>query len=234
MPRIPAPQAGSPRDGLILADPAWLDRAVGLGWREDRIRIAGWPDVQRTPIEGTTASASMIADTHLLTPPKEISEYSSHLLLWELVVSELGRDPFLLKPDLDGYLNSRLARFQIDPNNSNRGLFIERLVVPAYQQGLAAALLGEGLPLKVFGTGWDQVERFAAQYAGPVTSREHFEQIVDRSRVLVHAWPISHAHPIDRAGRPVVRPKLRTVPASIEPACDAVRLTSEIIRELLA
>ncbi|HEY8751196.1 MAG TPA: hypothetical protein VIM11_24645 [Tepidisphaeraceae bacterium] len=218
LPRIPAYDPSAPQDGLLLTDPGWKDRATSLGWPQDRIRIAAWPQaaIQATSTDTTTGEefAAFIDDTHPIVPPKIVKEFSSHLLLWDLIAQELARDPFQLKNDLDAYLSPRIAKFQIDPQSFDRSLFIERLIVPAYQQGLARALIAQKIPLRLFGTGWDQIESFAAHAAGPVESREHFQQIVAASGALVYAWPISHAHPIDAAGRPVIRPSgSRSVPS---------------------
>jgi hypothetical protein len=233
LPRIPAPAPAAPRDALLLADPAWLARARAQGWPDDRIQLAAWPAAQQsTSVDDPAIShvASLIADTHALVPPKKINEFSSHLLLWDLIDQELRRDPFQLKNDIDAYLTPRVARFQIDPQSFNKSLFIEHLIVPAYQQAVARALIAQGVPIRLYGNGWDQIESLAAHAGGPITSRDHFNQVVAGSGALVHAWPSTDAHPIDVAGRPVIRP------ASFQgndPGGQVPPLTPEIILALL-
>ena len=149
LPRIPTFDASAARDGLILADPIWTDRARAQGWPESRIQIGTWPLAPVNPdANADDQPASLIADTLALVPPKSINEFSSHLLLWDQIVAELRGDPSLLKGGIEAYLTPRIAKFQIDETAFNTPLFIERLILPAYQQSIARAILTKKFPLR--------------------------------------------------------------------------------------
>jgi len=205
-PRIPAPDAANPRDVLILADPSWQGRAEQAGWPSHRLRVAGWADLAPRPhLDNAPGSLGLLADTAPIEPPEQVTDYSSQLLLWEMIQAELTHDPFLVGDDAERYLANRMANRQIAEQGLDRGLFLERLIVPAYQQGLARVLIASGIPLRLFGKGWDRIGEFAPHAYGPVQSRPHFCQVLSESSALVHAWPFRHAHPIDAAARPVLR-----------------------------
>ncbi|HXE55073.1 MAG TPA: hypothetical protein VN541_18770, partial [Tepidisphaeraceae bacterium] len=204
--RPPIPNAcdAGPRDRLVLADAAWEPMARQAGWSPERIRIAEWPGIcANESMAGEWVS--LIADTLPLRMPDRVREYSSHGLLWEMIEQELLADPFEIGADLEAYLDDRMKRLQIAENGFDRAMFVKRLIVPAFQQGVASVLKTTGVPLRLLGRGWDQLEPFASFSAGPVVSREQFERAVADSRVLVHAWPSQFAHPIDACGRRVVR-----------------------------
>ena len=131
---------------FILAcqgSPPRLDRA--------RIEVAGRPTLAISSEPGRLLS--LVADTHSLVIPKCIEGYSSQTLLWEMIRDELTRDPFLAVDNIDGYLNSRRARFQIGDDGFDAAIFIEQLIVPAVQQGLARRMIKDGMPLRIFGRG---------------------------------------------------------------------------------
>lgn len=203
-PRIPLGASAGPKDVVLLADPAWRARALGEGWTADRVHIAAWPEVARgaAPHE---RSLALIADTQLLQPPKSVEDYSSHKLLWEMIADELLHDPFAIGDDVHGYLGRKSARLQIGDAGFDRTVFIERLIVPAWQQGLARLLVREALPVRIRGKGWERIEVLAPHAGGAVHSSLEFDSIVDGATALVHAWPSSGAHPINAVGRPVVR-----------------------------
>ena len=200
-PRIPP--AGAPQDCLILADGSWESNARRAGWGPAQVKTAGWP---AKAVEGSNIppTLAIIADTHPLDIPETVSSYSSHALLWEMIRDELGRDPFVLT-DIEKFLGSRMLRLQIAEAGFNRALFIERLIIPAYQQGIARALAGGGIPMRLFGNGWGQLPDLGNMAEGPIERREKFERAIEEIGVLVHAWPWAHAHPIDAVGRPVIR-----------------------------
>lgn len=203
--RIPAAKDAGPNDRLLLADASWLGVAKQLGWDEGRLEVAGWPAL---PLSGEPEPLlSLVVDTHPLEVPKGIEGYSSQRLLWEVIRDELIRDPFLAVDNIDGYLDSRRARFQIGDDGFNRGIFIERLIVPAVQQGLARRLVKDGMPLRLFGQGWDALDGLAQFHAGPITSRRQLAQIVSQSIALVDVWPWVPAHSLAMTGRPIIRTK---------------------------
>jgi len=229
MPRIPAYESTASRDALILADPRWAERARVAGWPEERVFVGTWP-VFRTISGNDSGRPALIADTLPLVPTKSVNEFSSHLLLWDLIVSELRHDPSLLQDDIDAYLTPRLKRLQIDEGAFNKALFIERLILPAYQQSIARALLGKNIPLRLFGKCWEEIEEFAPYAAGPVNSRQHFHEILGGSGALVHVWPTSHVHPVEFTTLPVIRPRHLAVHPDL-PEIPAI--SGEIVRAAL-
>jgi hypothetical protein len=87
----------------------------------------------------------------------------------------------------------------------NRGLFVDRLIVPAYAQGLARWLIEARVEVKLFGRGWGETEALAAHHAGEICDRAALAAAAASCAGLVYAWPANGAHPIDAMGRPVLR-----------------------------
>lgn len=203
--RIAAAKDAGPNDRLLLADSSWLAKARQLGWDEARLEIAGLPALPVSSKPGR--QISLVADTHDLAIPKQIQGFSSQTLLWEMIRDELTRDPFLAVDNIDGYLSSRRARFQIGDDGFDIAVFTERLIVPAVQQGLARRLIKDAIPLRLFGRGWETLDGLADFHGGAVTSRQELALIVSQSAALVHAWPWTPGHAIESAGRPIIRTK---------------------------
>lgn len=202
-PRIGAAADAGPNDRLLLADPSWQPISRQLGWDATRVELAGWP---QPPLAGQPArQISVLADVPSLEVPKRLEEYSSQALLWELIRDELSRDPFLAVNNIDGYLDSRRARFQIGDDGFDRSVFIDHLIMPAVQHGLARRLVRERIPARLYGSGWDAIEDLAAFHAGVVASRQELTHIVATSAALVHLWPWQSGHAVESMGRPIVR-----------------------------
>jgi hypothetical protein len=211
--RVPSFSAASPRDGLLLADADWRDRARAVGWPADRIAVAAWPGLMVSSTEIVRPSdrslpagrfASIIADTRPLDPPTGVEEFSSHRLLWETIRLELHDNPFAIAAAPDRYLTDRLRRYSVSEEGLDRGLFREGLIVPAYTQGIARLLIRSQVPLRLFGAGWADMPEFAPHASGAVCSRADLAGICAASAALVHAWPATDAHPIDATGVTVV------------------------------
>lgn len=202
---IPAAKDVGPNDRLLLANSSGLAKARQLGWDEARIEIAGRPSLPISSEPGR--QPSLVADTHPLAIPKRIEGYSSQTLLWEMIRDELTRDPFLAVDNIDGYLNSRRARFQIGDDGFDAQIFIEQLIVPAVQQGLARRMIKDGMPVRIFGRGWEALDGLADFHDGAVTSRQELGKIVSQSAALIHLWPWTPGHAIETTGRPVIRTK---------------------------
>ena len=98
-----------------------------------------------------------------------------------------------------------MKRLGICEQNFDRRRFVEQLIVPAYQQGLARLFLREGFPLRIHGRGWQQIPEFSTRVGGALRTRE---ELLDASRdaVLVHAWAWAPAHPIESVGPRILRP----------------------------
>jgi hypothetical protein len=212
-PRVPPFAAAGPNDRLLLADPAWRDDAVRAGWPAERVGVAGWPNPRRSADPGPDAERApseasrlaIIADTTPLDVPDALAEFSSHGLLWERIRRDVLRDPFAVPGDVIAFVRAHARAAGIAAETLDLALFADRLVVVAFQQGVADALLAAGLPLRLHGGGWADLPRFAPHAAGPVDSRESLREAALTARALVHVWPTSGAHPIDALGRPVVR-----------------------------
>jgi hypothetical protein len=200
-PRVPTFDPRFARDGLILVDSSWLDSAVRAGWPRERLAVAAWPPWE--PPSPGGRGLVIIADTVALAAPE--FEFSSHRLLWDTIAAQLAADPFALGRDVTEYLSRCCAKTGIDPQTLDRRLFAERLIVPAYQQGLTKLLAGAGIELRLLGRGWDRVEGLAERHAGEIHDRAELRAAVAGAAALVHAWPANWAHPIDAAAKPVLR-----------------------------
>ena len=243
-PQVPAYVSECPGDALLLADPAWHAAARAAGWPESRLATAGWPAAWSLPANVPGAGIALIVDTLPLTTPKSDLTLSSHHLLWELIRDELTSDPFQLGGDVDQYLADRRDKMGIATDGFNRTLFIDRLLLPAYQQGLARSLIGAGLPLRVFGKTWDQLPDFRAAWGGPVRTAPELQAAVAGARLLVHPWPARFIHEIDTVGKPVLRcagMRAETVIRAAREWMNATRspsveprLSEEIVRRLIA
>ena len=211
-------------DALVVADAALRQRALQLGWPAARVGVAGWPPI--TPV-GVAAHAAaqrpllaVIADTVPVVEPERLAEFSSHRLLWHHIAAELAADPFVLREDAGAYLEDRMRRHAVGGDGFDAGLFLRRLILPAYAQGLARVLLRAGLPLRLYGVGWDRIDEFRAASAGPVACASDLARIAREAAAVVDVWPAEATAPLPRLCRPVVR---RGPAASAGAFCDAAR-----------
>jgi len=247
--RIPSATAAAPSDRLLLADPGAVEQALAHGWHTSRVHVATW---RACPIAAggfaaggardcETASGDhghssgdallIIANTRLLDAPEDLNDYSSHLLLWESIRDELLRNPRAAGDDVGTYLSARMRKMDISSDGFPTNRFIEHLIVPAHQQGVARALLRERRgDLRIHGENWDRIAEFAPHSHGAVNSREHFADLLASSRMLVHVWPTRHAHPIDFTGRPILRLGSAT---AASPRVTAPALSGEMLRKIL-
>lgn len=227
-PRIPSARNAGPRDALLVADAAMRDLAITAGWPAKRVAVAGWPapDPSSTEQRATDRTSApflaIITDTRTVQVPKSVTEYSSHRLLWEAIHEELLENPFALGASLEAFLAERQHRAQVGDDGLDRGLFFDALIVPAYQLGIARAILREKLPLRCFGTGWERIEAFAPHAGGAVASRENLTRVASEAAALIHVWPMPYAHPLDALGRPVVRAHGRRLDALLRDARTAL------------
>ncbi len=199
-PRVPA--AVREQDGLVLADETWRANARAAGWKDSQVAIGGWPGMQ---VNRAGEAIAIIADTRVVPMKREGFEYSSHGLLWSAIAGELIENPFALSETIENYLSKRMKQFSIREEGFDRARFIDELIVPAYQQGVARALVKNGVAIELHGRGWGEVgglEKFAR---GAVETREGLSEIFSRASVLVNCLPVGFAHPIESAGVRVVR-----------------------------
>ncbi|CAN5581296.1 hypothetical protein BH10PLA1_BH10PLA1_13670 [soil metagenome] len=217
--RIPAAQAAGPNDALLVADAAWLQAAVSAGWKPERVGIATFaPRPITSTVEQMFDGWTVIANTVPISLPEKLEEFSSHRLLWEQIAAELTADPFAVGDDVGPYLYKLSRRAGIDEASMDRRLFIESLILPAYQQGIVRATVNAKLPVRLFGAGWDVIEEFQSLAGGPIASRASLASALASSSKLVHVWPTTQAHLIDSAGVPVFRRKLSRLDAFIREA----------------
>jgi hypothetical protein len=203
-PRIPAYAAAGPHDALLLADEQWVSRAHAAGWPENRLVVARWPGRVLAAQPDRPGHLAIIADTLDVYAPRTF-ELSSHGLLWEMIRGELVKNPFALGHDVLAYLKYRMQRTGIQQQGLNWDSFIDELIVPAWQQGIARVILAAGLPLRLHGLGWGNLADLSHCAAGPVVNRCGLESAACAATALVHLWPLASAHAMDGLGRPVIR-----------------------------
>ena len=212
-------------DRLILADPQWQAAAQQAGWPEARIAVAGWPAL---PPEGAShpdprSHVWMIEDTAPILADKSLDEFSSHRLLWEAIESELRRQPLLSGGDPDAFLSQRMRQIGIAEQGFDRRLFLDRLIRPALQHGVARLLVRAGVDLRLAGRGWELIDDLRSRAAGPVTSRNELYARVRDARVIVHTGSSSIVHPMDRAARPVIAAAGHTAASLVDAVQRAMR-----------
>jgi hypothetical protein len=203
---IPAFPTAGPNDRLLLADPSAMVDANAAGWPAERVTVAGWPQCEAALLPpATPRSLAIIADTCAVEPPEAVTEFSSHTLLWEKIQRIISSDPISVPDDPSAWVRELASGHGIDLRALDVPLFVNRLVLPAYAQAIADMLVAAGLPVRMHGSGWESIPRFADHAAGPVTSREELSVIGNAAAGVVHVWPSGNAHPVDALGRPVLR-----------------------------
>lgn len=200
IPEIATAGAG---DGLIVVDPALRRSAVARGWPEDRVLVGGWPDHPVVPATDR-AGMALIANVPSLDPPAQLDEFSSHRLLWEWLASQMQRDPLAAFDSAEDLLRTGAAQLGVDARELPVARYLDDLIAPAYAIGVATILSRAGLPLKLYGDGWDRIESLAPLHAGAARTREQFRSAVERAKAIVHPSPRRGAHAIDGLALPVV------------------------------
>jgi hypothetical protein len=206
-PVVPSGQRAAAGDRLVVADGDVVEAALRVGWGRSQVTVGGWPAVRMAdaPAGGPVV---LIADTRPIQTDidEDTFEFSSHMVLWELIASELHTNPLLVATDVEAYLASRMARLSIGAEGFNRGMFLDQLIYPAYQQGVARLMLAAKLPARLYGRGWDGIPEFAANAGGEIRSRGDLHAAVAAAAVLVRPGPGRSAHAIDAMPRPVITP----------------------------
>lgn len=201
--RIPSTSLAGPWDHLLVSDDRLIEIARTAGWPATRVALARWPAQELSVPANAEKQLALIADINTLDTPADLAEYSSHSILWESIRHELLNDPFVLS-DIKGYLQDRMHRARVGEQSFPAVRFIDRLIVPAYQQGLARTLIQAGLPLRVYGEGWETIPEFAPLAGGTIRSADQLRRAIESSTALIHAWPTNLAHPIDSIPLPSV------------------------------
>jgi hypothetical protein len=178
----------APADSLLLADPEWLEPALKAGWPAQRVQIAGWPRIVKRSSD-SAGVIGVLADTHVIEIPQRVRDFSSQMLLWEMIEDELSKDPLALGDDAQKYLQSRMDRFNIAEEGFDQNLFMERLIVPAYQQGICRLVMRHGIPLALFGRGWNDIPEFKDYAREPIDSADELALGISKCRVLLQVFP---------------------------------------------
>jgi hypothetical protein len=187
--RIVPPDAQCPADALVLADDQWRPAAVNAGWPADRIQIAGWPEIVPPPPAGSPPVLGLLADIRTIEIPQRVKDFSSQLLLWEFIEDELSRDPLSLGDDPERYLQSRRARLNIREEGFDRPMFFENLIVPAYKTGLSRFLSQNGIPLALFGRGWEEIPELKSHACGPIESGADLAKAISCCQAVLQPFP---------------------------------------------
>lgn len=218
--RIPAASSAGPHDALLVADPAWIQTAVTAGWKAERVAVASFAPqaIDHDNAAQTFHGWTVIANTVPIELPKRLEEFSSHRVLWEQIAAELSADPFAVGEDVGNYLYKQTRRAGIDEASLDRRLFIESLIVPAYQQGIVRALSKAKLPVRLFGDGWHLIDDLRPLVAGPIENRAALAAALASSTKLLHVWPTAQSHPIAVTGLPVLRRMLSRLDAFVRDA----------------
>jgi hypothetical protein len=186
--RIVSPADQGPSDALLLADPAWMEPARKAGWPAQRIQIAAWPRIV-PPASDSPRVLGVLADTRAIEIPQRVKDFSSQMLLWEMIEDELSRDPLSLGEEEREYLQLRMDRFNIAEEGFDRNLIMERLIVPAYQQGLCRFVMRQGIGLVLFGRGWGEIPEFKDCALGPIESADELATGVSKCRAVLQVFP---------------------------------------------
>jgi hypothetical protein len=203
---VPAPVASTP-DHLLVPTRACLEAAMAAGWGADRVHLVAAPFAHESETDCEQRSGlALIADMPSLAMPEALREFSSHRLLWDTVAAHLLGEPLALANDPVQYLKGQMRRLDIAADGFPWQAFIERLIVPAFQQGLAKLLIDTKLPIELFGQGWDSLPAFAAHCGGAVDSRQQLQLILRRACGVIHAWPHVSRHPLDHHTNRLLRP----------------------------
>ncbi|MGD0388642.1 MAG: hypothetical protein ABSC42_06760 [Tepidisphaeraceae bacterium] len=187
--RIVAPDAQCPADALLLADARWRQPAITAGWPAQRIQIAGWPEIVPASAAPSPPVLGLFSDIRTIEIPQRVKDFSSQLLLWEFIEDELSRDPLSLGDDPERYLQSRMARLNIREEGVDRAAFFENLIVPAYKRGLSCFLSRNGIPLALFGRGWEEIPELKSHACGPIESVPDLANAVWRCRAVLQPFP---------------------------------------------
>src|SRR5205823_7742239 len=119
-----------------------------------------------------TDALALIVNTNPIDVPDNLTDFSSHRVLWELIAADLHNDPFVLTEDIDAFLTRRMRKLDIAAETLSSARFIAELILPAYPQSLARLLIRAKAPLRLFGNGWDRIPDFAPHAGGAFTGRQ--------------------------------------------------------------
>jgi hypothetical protein len=198
--RIPNPTLDAAGDRLILCDPACSARAATIGWQPEQLAV--------------------FSDTSLIEVPETVAEYSSQELMWDAIAAEIERDPLAVYGRADALLASMATRFQIPLASIDAPLWVERLILPAYQHSLARLLIRSNLPIKLYGRNWDKIADLREHACGDLPTLAVFTDALAACSGIVHSLPVEVRGAADCVNREVVRPTGRDAKALVRLARD--------------
>jgi hypothetical protein len=240
LPAVPTFDQAGPNDALVLADVNWQPLARKAGWPGDRVKTCGWPIQAEVRTTGQSNGLAIICDTRAIDIPASVKSFSSHRLLWELIEEELQTNPLAVE-NADDYLTNRAGQLHIGIDALDRRSFIDGLIHPAYQQGLARLLIAEKLPVFLYGRGWDELCEFSSNYRGRISTAAELETAIGSAAALVYCWPERSAHPIESSGKPIVHRSgrdrnqlIRSAKASLQQATHPKMQTSALGESILS
>lgn len=109
------------------------------------------------------------------------------------------------------YLSTRAEQLHIAAAALDKDLFQTQLILPAWIGGVARLLKNSGLPVAVFGNGWDRLMDLEGCWGGVVASMDDLNRAARAAAAIVHPIPTAPAHPVLGLGQPVL-----SVPKSAE------------------
>lgn len=192
-------------DLLLVADSELRGLARARGWPEEKVVMAGRPVRVPGGVAGEPGHVAMIGETKEIKIPAVIEDYSSHRLLWERVEAELRGNALRVGQDVEGYVTKIQEEMSISGDGFPMELIVSALVVPLWRQQVVRMLVAAGVGVKTYGRGWDSVQDLRATWGGEIGSQGELFAAVDGARLLLAPEPGVRAHPVDFAGRPVVR-----------------------------
>lgn len=240
---IPAFASAGLRDRLIVVDPAMRRAATDAGWPAATVAVAGWPR-DPSPAVAAGRELALVANLPPLEPPAQLENFSSHRLLWEWLASHLQRDPLCAFDAAEALVERGASQLGLKPADLPVATYVEGLIVPGYALGVATILLRAGLPLRLYGEGWDRIDTLAPHHAGPVRTREQFRSAVAGARAVVRHVPASSPLavdylPVPAVGQTAAGQDARALVSSVRSATAPARslpppLAPSLIRSLLA
>ena len=202
-PAVPPHAEAGPQDRVVLADPAWRPLAEQAGWPAERVSIGRCPSRPPRPSPPWPPTLSLICDTARVDPPDAVRQFSSHRLLWESILADLSDNPLRLT-NPGRHVCERATQGGVPSDGLDVPLFVDGLVLPAYAQGLARLLIAAGLPVRLWGSGWEEIGEFGHFAAGPLTTAEALGRALDGSTAVVRHLPGTDWHPVEACGQPVL------------------------------
>lgn len=206
-PRVTAFDSAGAKDAVLVAEESWIAALRNAGWPDGRLAVADWP-AAKLPDRNREPLLAAVADTRPV-PPTVRFDLSSQRLLWEIIYQQIHENPLCVGGDALAYLQRCMAELSVEPATLDQRRFLEELILPLYQQTLVRRLHEAGLPICLYGKGWEQLGGFAGLHRGPIESREQLLEAVAGVAGLV-SLTLGDAGYAERSlCRPVVRGGVR-------------------------